>query len=107
MSLYSVYFFAGKPATTEEGGPKEQTRTIKLGPRRPGESHHVTKAVGSSFVFTSGLAYSIVDRHKMLRIRILVLFYLFTMLLFLCLSANPYVCVTRFTIRDVPLCVCV
>ena len=107
MSLYSVYFFAGKPVTTEDGYPKEQTRTIKLGSRPPGESHHVTKAVGSSFVFKSGLVDSILDRHKMLSIRMLILFYLFTMLLFFCLSAYPYVCVTRFAIRDVPLCVCV
>src|SRR5271165_1381408 len=124
MSLYSVYFFTGKPGTAGDNdrgynptlwgslfwvgqGSKERQKTPKLGPATGGVTTSQRSAIGGSFVFKQGFKFLIYDTCNILIIEYLSSFYLFTMLLFICLSIHPCACVIHFALRDVSICACV
>ena len=58
-------------------------------------------------MFWKAVMFRIYDNRNLLINMYLSHFYLFTMLLLLCLSVNPCVCVARCAFPDFPTCICV
>src|ERR1700730_18551578 len=104
IPLYSVFLSAGKPRTIHRA--QNSVRNLKLA-ALGGVIKSQTLAIEGSFVFREDVILCAYYNHKILMYRHLSHFYLFTMLLFICLWINPCVCVTHCAFREFPTCICV
>ena len=85
---------------------QNSTMNLKLAVLR--RVHHVRHAGNRRLVCVYERRYVLIYHNlNPLMNKYLGHFYLFTMLLFICLSVNPCVCVTHCAFPDLPTCICV